>query len=262
MTRVGRGAGGNPTYSISEGLITQYLDRCLGEAPRVAVDIAAADGKSGSNTYALFRAGWQGLAVEAAPAVFTRLGLNYRDLPSVALYRGWVTPLNVVALLQATGIPSSFGFLSLDIDGYDHDVLDSLLDDYRPRLVCVEINERFPPPIVFNLPYSSSYVYNGDGCSGQSLCMLDALRARHNYSLVGLDYINAFLVPKECGLPTVPPEDAYRIGYADRPDRKRRFPWTAEFEPLQGMPPTEAVEWVERHFAGHGGEFNCSIDRH
>ncbi len=47
-----------PTYSVSESLIAQYLGNCLGEAPQIAVDIAAADGKSGSNTYALFKAGW------------------------------------------------------------------------------------------------------------------------------------------------------------------------------------------------------------
>jgi hypothetical protein len=262
VTRVGRGASGEPTYSVSEGPITQYLERCLGEEARIAVDIAAADGKSGSNTYALFRAGWQGLAAEAAPGVFARLGLNYRDLPQVSLYRGWVTPLNVTALLRAAGIPTSFGFLSLDIDGYDHDVLDAILGRYRPRLVCVEINERFPPPMLFNVPYSPSYSYKGDGCSGQSLCMLDALRAKHNYALTGLDYINAFLVPAECGLPTVPPEDVYRAGYADRPDRKRRFPWNVEFEPLQTMPVEEAVQWVERKFRPHRGEFYCSSGYH
>lgn len=247
-----------PTYSISEGLIAGYLDRCLGDAPRMAVDIAAADGKSGSNTYALYKAGWQGLAVEAAPAVFTRLGLNYRELPSVTLYRGWVTPENVVVLLQAAGIPPNFGFLSLDIDGYDHDVLDALLTVYRPRLVCVEINERFPPPMLFNTPYSPNYAYNGDGCSGQSLSMLDRLRAQHDYALIGLDYINAFLVPIECGLPTIVPTEAYRIGYADRPDRLRRFPWVVEFEALQTMTADEAVRWVERKFAIHHGEFFCS----
>ncbi len=122
----------------------------------------------------------------------------------------------------------------------------------------MEINEKYPPPMLFNLPYSPSYRYNGDGCSGQSLCTLDALRARHDYALVELDYINAFLVPRECGLPTISPEQAYRAGYADRPDRKRRFPWNADYELLQGMPADEAVRWVEHSFREHQGSFFCS----
>lgn len=226
------------------------------------MDIAAADGKSGSNTLALFKAGWQGLAVEGEPNIFARLGLNYRDLFGVSLYRGWVTPMNVLSLLRAAEIPSEFGFLSLDIDGYDHDVLDAILSNYRPRLICVEVNERFPPPILFNLPFSPSYVYNGDGCSGQSLCMLDLLRAKHDYALVGLDYLNAFLIPADCGLSTLRPTDVYRAGYADRFDRKRRFPWNAEFEVLQTMPADEGVRWVERKFTGHRGEFFCSAGNH
>jgi hypothetical protein len=256
VTRVGSGAGGVPTYSSIEGVIARHL-QSLGEMPHIAVDVAAADGKSGSNTYALFKAGWQGLAVEGAPEAFARLSLNYRNLPNVALHRGWITPANVVDLLRAAGIPRDFGFLSLDIDGYDHDVLDSLLKSHRPRLVCVEINERYPPPILFNLPYSPTYVYTGDGCSGQSLSMLDLLRARHDYSLIGVEYVNAFLVPRESGLPGLTPEDAYRIGFAEKPDRMR--PWLVEFEPLQTMSPEEGVKWVNRRFKERQGEFFCAV---
>jgi hypothetical protein len=257
VTRVGRGANCTPTYSRIETVIRRYLEN-VGD--HIAVDIAAADGKSGSNTYALWKAGWQGLAVEGAPGVFARLGLNYRHLPQVALHRGWVTPANAVDLLRAAGIPKQFGFLSLDIDGYDHDVLDALLSGFRPSLVCVEINERYPPPILFNLPYSPRYVYNGDGCSGQSLSMLDLLRAQHDYALVGLEYQDAFLVPLESGVPTVPPEELYQIGYANRPDRQR--PWLEEFEPLQTMESDDGVQWVHRRFRDHEGEFICSHARH
>jgi hypothetical protein len=261
VTRVGRGANGGPTYSVSEELISQYLERFLGDTAHVAVDVAAADGKSGSNTYPLFKVGWRGLAVEAAPITFARLGLNYGHLSQVSLYRGWVTPINVEALLHAAGIPTDFGFLSLDIDGYDHDVLDAILASHRPRLVCVEINPRFPPPILFNVPYSPNYAYTGDGCFGQSVSALDELRVRHKYTLVALDYGNAFLVPVECGVQAVTPDEAYRVGYADRPDRRSRFPWNDDFEPLQTMPVDEAVQWIQRRFSGRRSEFTCSSGR-
>lgn len=259
VTRVGRGEAGAPTYNESQHLIDGYLAKCLGQADHVAVDIAAADGKTASNTYALFQAGWRGLGVEAASGVFARLALNYQALPQVTLHRGWVTPDNVNRILEACGIPREFGFLSLDIDGYDHDLLAALLGSgFRPRLICVEINERFPPPILFNLPYSPSYVYTGDGCSGQSIAMLDLLRRQHDYVLLGLDYQNAFLAPADCELRSVSPEEAYQVGFANRPGRNTRSPWLAEFEPLQTMPPEEAVRWIEERFTAHRGEFFCA----
>jgi hypothetical protein len=258
VTRVGRGASGTPVYCISEGIISDLLTQCLGDAPRITVDIAAADGKSGSNTFALFALGWTGLAVEAEPPLFARLALNYRSFDRVALYRGWITPINVASLMGAAGIPSNFGFLSLDIDGYDHDVLDAILGQFRPRLICAEINERFPPPIRFNVPYSPAYRYRGDGFFGQSLSMLDALRSRHDYVLVRLDYINAFLVPRESGMTSITPEEAYAEGYVRRTDRKRRFPWNEDFEPLQSMHPDNALPWILEKFSAHRGEFYLS----
>lgn len=263
VTRVERGAAGQVIYAVSEELIAQQLARCLRGAPHIAVDIGAAEGKSGSNTYRLFRSGWTGLAVEAEPTVFARLSLNYRALNGVVLYRGLATPLNILELLQAAGIPKRFGFLSLDIDGFDHDVLDTVLGDYRPALICAEINERFPPPILFNVPYSPQFQFDGDGCWGQSIATLDQLRARHGYVLLAVDYMNAFLAPGESGLEGISADEGYRAGYADRLDRLHRFPWLKEFEDLQRLPPLEAVDWITRRFQGRAGQFTCTVaDNH
>src|SRR5688572_14380322 len=111
------------------------------------VDIAASDGVGMSNTYARFRHGMPGLAVEYDEQLFAKLSKTYRRLTNVRLLRQMITPENVVETLARLGVPKNCSLLNLDIDGYDHFVLDALLGAYRPTLICAEINEKIPPPL-------------------------------------------------------------------------------------------------------------------
>src|SRR2546430_5862290 len=66
----------------------QILERLAAELlpdgqDRTVVDIGAGDGVRGSNTYALFRAGWRGLGVEADARRASRLARAYKSLPNV-----------------------------------------------------------------------------------------------------------------------------------------------------------------------------------
>jgi hypothetical protein len=238
-----------------EQVIRRWLDR-LGDVPRVCVDIAASDGVDQSNTFFLFDEGWTGFAVEADPARFRALAAVHRRRPGVGLARTFVTPENVGALLAAFGVPRELGFLSFDIDGYDHFVLDALLETHRPALMCVEINEKIPPPLKFTVLARPGYEYRGDHFFGQSLSKLAELAEAREYDLVELNWNNAMLVPRERGLgPSLSPEEAYRTGYADRPERSERFAYNADFDPALTMSPEDAEAFVRRKFAGREGEF-------
>ena len=46
------------------------------------------------------------------------------------------------------------------------------LSDYRPRLICSEINEKIPPPIKFTVKYSPNHYWQGDHFYGQSISQL------------------------------------------------------------------------------------------
>src|ERR671936_2869362 len=66
----------------------QILERLTGELlpagdRPVAVDIGAGDGVRGSNTYALFLAGWRGLGIEGDARRARRLARAYKSLPGV-----------------------------------------------------------------------------------------------------------------------------------------------------------------------------------
>ena len=235
----------------------------LGRVPprhRYYVDIAAGDGATMSNTLALARAGWDGLAFEGDPALFTRLARAYAKYPRVRLANTSVTPDNVVDLLRSHGVPRDFGVLSLDIDSYDHYVLARLLEAYRPGLICAEINEAIPPPVKFTVTYRPDHAWAKDHFFGQSLAMLDALRARHGYALVQVEYNNAFLVPEEASpVSSRPVAEVYREGYLARPDRLLRLPWNREMEYLQGLPPEQVVAALHTRFARYAGRYVCEV---
>ena len=234
----------------------------LGKLPlqhRFCVDIGAGDGESMSNSYALFRAGWEGLAVEWDGGRFAKLAYRYARFPGASLDRTRVTPDNVLSLFSGHGVPEEFGFLSLDIDGYDHFVLDKLLSAYRPALICAEINEKIPPPLNFTVKWHPDHKWTYDHFYGQSLTALEGLGERHGYVLAALEYNNAFLVRKAGNvLPVLPAAEAFRKGYLDRPDRLERLPWNRDMEPLIGMPVEEAKAFLHAHFKRYEGKYLLS----
>ena len=242
-----------------ENVIRRLLDG-LGAPTGFAVDIAACDGVTRSNTRSLYDTGWAGLAVEGDPGRFASLARAYRPLPAVSLARQWVTPDNVAPLLHGHGAPREFAFLSLDIDGYDHFVLRALLEEFRPVLICAEINEKVPPPLKFTVLYDPDYAWAGGHFYGQSVSKLHELAQAFGYALVEQHYNNAFLVPVERGgLRGLSPEEAYASGYLDRPDRLERFPWNTDMEAIHALDPADQVAFLEQRFAQYRGQYELGL---
>jgi len=244
-----------------DAIIHAYLEK-LPVRIRFCVDIGASDGVSMSNTYLLFRNGYEGLAVEYDSEKFSRLSSAYKNFKQVNLSKCKVTPWNVVDLLNGNLVPKQFAFLNLDIDSYDYFVLDEILGSFRPSLICVEINEKIPPPLKFTVLYAPNHTWQGDHFYGCSISQLYLLCIKYNYALVHLHYINAFLIPVEMctnGISSMSPEEAYRKGYLDRPDRKEQLPWNADVEELLFLSPQEASAFVDKLFLNYKGKFTCSL---
>lgn len=260
MTRIPSPGGGGVYSSLDEqNIIGKYL-KMLEPQNRYCVDIAASDGIRMSNTYALYQAGWGGLAVEYNAGRFSSLAAGYLELPGVNLARCMVTPENVVSLLAANQAPEQFDFLNLDIDGYDYFVLEKILEKYRPRLICTEINEKIPPPIKFTVKWDPGFAWVMDHFYGQSISQLHMLAAKFDYALVELHYNNAFLIPVEYSPWTsLSAEEAYRIGYVEKPDRRKKFPWNEDMEGLLHMPPEEGLSFIKGCFERYDGRYDASL---
>lgn len=244
-----------------EEILRRYCAELLPEEgrARVAVDLGAGDGVKGSNTYALFRAGWRGLGVEADRRKARKLAHSYEQFEGVSAARALVTPENVVGLLEGHGVPAGFDVLSLDIDSYDYLVLDRLLAHFRPRLVVTEINEKIPPPIKFHVKFDPDFQLQHH-FFGYSIQSLADLCARHDYTLLELEYNNAFLAPRElAGGQTQTVEEIYRRGYRDRPDRREKFASNHDVDALHAMSPAEAVRFLDEFYARHRGKYELGL---
>jgi hypothetical protein len=256
-----RVAAGRASFSNfgEEQILRKYIAELLPEGTsRTAVDIGAGDGIRGSNTYALFREGWRGVGFEGSNRKVCKLAAAYKHYPQVSACNCVVTPENVVALLHAYNIEREFGVLSLDIDSYDYWVLDAVLAEFRPRIVVTEINEKIPPPIKFVVDYDPAFQMTHH-FFGYSIASLAELAARYDYAIIEVEYNNAFLAPRE--LPGVKPRDAadaYREGYAARPDRREKFRANANMEILHTLAPREAVRFLDEFYAQHRGKYELS----
>jgi hypothetical protein len=164
------------------------------QATRYAVNIGAGDGASCNDpVYPLFARGFAGLAVEGgdAPALASNLPAdNIRKLT-----RTFVTPINVSELLRTAECPGDCDFLKIDIDGYDGPVLKAVLESgYRPKIIQMEVNPEFPPPVAFSVLYHPRYRPSDragrvGGFYGASAAYVLHVTRLYGYRLAYLDFV-------------------------------------------------------------------------
>jgi hypothetical protein len=85
------------------------------------------------------------------------------------VYNGYITPENALELFVQFNVPLRPDILKIDIDGYDIDVLRKILSVYKPSIIVAEINEKIPPPILFEVKYTPTYQWDESHCYGFSI---------------------------------------------------------------------------------------------
>ena len=59
-------------------------------------------------------------------------------------------------------MPKNLTFINLDIDSYDLEIINQILDSgFKPDIVSIEINEKIPPPIYFSVTYDQKSLLEG-----------------------------------------------------------------------------------------------------
>ena len=114
-------------------------------------EFGAWDGQHGSNTFNLLRNGWRGVMIEGRPRRYRKLARTAAKYPDRLITRcAYVTsepgPESLDGLLSDTPIPTDFELLSIDIDGPDWHVWNSLTT-YTPKIVIIEINSSYLPGV-------------------------------------------------------------------------------------------------------------------
>lgn len=192
---------GHKIYSQNEedGIIREIFNR-IGVTNRVFVEFGVGNGLE-NNTLALLFDNWSGLWIEASSKSVCKMKKalrNARNKGRLSIIEAFVTKSNINSLISSSIIDKEIDLLSIDVDGNDVHVFNSITC-IKPRVVVIEYNAKFPPPILFCMEYDESYRWKGDDCFGASLKYLENNFAKKGYNLVGcnLTGTNAFFVRED-----------------------------------------------------------------
>jgi hypothetical protein len=179
-----------------DGLIAECFRR-LGAHSRRFVEIGVGDGLE-NNTAFLLTQGWSGVWLESSPRRVRRIHTNawkYVQEGRLKIRQALVTSENINPLLASSLVTGDIDLLSIDIDGNDYWVWQSITV-VEPRVVVIEYNARYPPGLSWIMPYNPRNQFWDDGYFGASLSALEELGRQKGYVLVGCDFTgtNAFFV--------------------------------------------------------------------
>jgi hypothetical protein len=188
-----RESGSNVTSRAGEdGIIAEIYHR-IGTTGKWCVEFGALNGTHDSNVWTLIvNEGWSGVLIEADRTYFEKLAETYRDIPRAHCLNTFISfdgEGRLDNVFAETPLPKAFDLLSIDIDGNDYHVWESL-KEYRPRVVIVEFNPTIPNDIEFVQPRDMSVQ------QGSSLKSLTELAKKKGYELVATAGANAFFVDR------------------------------------------------------------------
>jgi hypothetical protein len=215
---VGRSADGRGLHRFRNNVFSQNGEDGLLEAlfkgislrEKTCAEFGAHDGVHLSNTRRLVMEGWKAIMIEADPVLFGKLKGCYASYPQVFCINekvdGGDNRLDrIFDRLDLSETASHLGFLSVDIDGLDFEILETLT--LRPAVLCIEVNGAHSPDA--NESVAREIAARN---VGQPLGVMARIATEKGYGLVCFNG-NAFFVRRDfleaSSIPVLTPEQAY-----------------------------------------------------
>lgn len=192
---------GYKIYSKNEedGIIREIFNR-IGVTNKFFVEIGVDDGLE-NNTLALLFDNWKGLWIEGSESHVKKIENGF----SKTIARGqliakqaFVRKDNINQMISESIKAKTIDLLSIDIDGNDYHVFDAITC-VIPRVLVIEYNGKFPPPVMYCMKYDENHVWDGSDNFGASLKFLELKLKEKGYLLVGCNLTggNAFFVKED-----------------------------------------------------------------
>jgi len=177
------------TSQFGEDGIIEKIFEIVKPKNRWCVEFGADNGVTLSNTWNLIiNKGWHGIEIERNDVSFPVMQFIYRDYPVICLNENidCEGPHRLDSILQRYVIPKDFDFVSIDVDSYDYQIWESLIE-YTPSVVCIEFCQTFK--------HGEAFIYGQDRVHiGSSLASIVDLGKRKGYELICVIGVNAFFV--------------------------------------------------------------------
>lgn len=143
------------TYSQfgEDGIVAEILRRITSA---IALDgwcaeFGAWDGVHLSNTCKLIREqSYSAVLIEGDAERVKELSQNFpqQNVRKICRFVNFEGPDSLDKIFSETPIPADFDFLSIDVDGVDYYIFESLRE-YRPKVICIEFNPTIPNVVDF-----------------------------------------------------------------------------------------------------------------
>jgi hypothetical protein len=173
-----------PNGIVEEGLM-EHLFSVHAPAEQFCVEFGAGDGESFSLARNLIeRHGFAALVIEGDDAMADALVNRYRLNPRVVARRAFVSRENIISLFREAKVPARIALLSIDVDGNDYYLWETIAREYRADYVCIEYNGGFAPGEEFVIAYDPSFRWSGDDYFGASFSSLVRLGETLGYRLI------------------------------------------------------------------------------
>jgi hypothetical protein len=181
-----------------DGILQEIFKR-IGTTNRVFVEFGCGDGLENNSVYLLL-SGWQGLWIDSSHKNVESARTLHMDAVqrgSLAVEEHFVTVETIDQVVRGR-YSGDIDVLSIDIDGNDYWIWQAIRC-VQPRVLVIEYNATFRPPISIVQPYTPDTCWDGTNYFGASLSALEQLGCDKGYSLVGcnLTGVNAFFVRKD-----------------------------------------------------------------
>jgi len=158
------------------------------------VEFGAGDGQHLSNTYSLIQhLDWFSVQIEANSESYQKLLERYKNNDRVICLNQMVDfegDSSLEQILSKVGLPEEFDFLSIDVDGNDYHIWDSL-KRFRPKVLCIEFNPTIPHYVSYIQPRDFN-VYQGS-----SLAAMVVLGKQKGYELIASTECNGIFVDQQ-----------------------------------------------------------------
>ena len=183
------------SQSGEDGIIREILLRLSKKISlsKWCVEFGAWDGIHLSNTCNLLKSDdYSAVLIEADPVKYKQLCTNFPEdkIHKICQFVGFSGDQLLDNILSKTPIPTDFDFLSIDIDGCDYYILESL-QIYRPKVICIEYNPTIPNELEFVQEKDFSISH------GSSALSIFKLAQQKNYRLVAVTRLNLILVRED-----------------------------------------------------------------
>jgi FkbM family methyltransferase len=183
-----------------DGIIGHILDKINSLTPltRSFIEFGSANGLE-NNTHVLLLNNYSGCWIEGASehTAYIEQELGSLSLPRLLVLNEQATLENIRLLaeqcVEFLGT-ENLDFLSMDLDGNDYHFMRELMAIVNPKLVCVEYNGKFPPPMYRIMEYKAEHRWTSNDYFGASLQAWVDFFTNHTLVCCNLTGANAFFV--------------------------------------------------------------------